>query len=142
MLKPVQSLSLIALVFITLIGCEKKDPSPVHIPEGYYSGHFIYSEDTVFDAFVFNADTFSEVASGGVMHQKFPCIVEGTYIIQDGEIEFSVLKYPEEGSNCDPDKFLTGSYDMKLSGDSLEFTKGEGSSKQCYKLKKVPESRL
>jgi hypothetical protein len=137
-LKPIQSFSLIAIVLIALFGCEKKDPTFEYIPDGYYSGHFIYSEDTVFDVIVFDADTFSEVPSGGVMHQKFPCLVEGTYVIQDGKIDFSILKYPEDGSNCDPEKLLTGSYDLKMSGESLEFIKGDGGNKQLYKLIKVP----
>jgi len=107
-LKPVRSVSIVAILFFTLIRCEKKDPTSEYIPEGYYSGIFIFSEDTIFDAFIFSADTFSEIPSGGVMHQKFPCLVEGTYVIQDGKIEFSILKYPEEGSSCDPDILLTG----------------------------------
>jgi hypothetical protein len=141
MLKPVQSYALVTMIFFALIGCEKKDPTPEYIPEGYYSGIFIFSEDTVFDAFIFNADTFCEVPSGGVMHQKFPCLVEGTYIIQEGIIEFSILKDPEEGSNCDPGILLTGSYDMILAGNKLEFMKGEGDVKQHYIIKKVTSSR-
>lgn len=141
MLKIVQAILFVAIVFFTLMGCEKKDLVPEYIPEGYYSGIFIFSEDTVFDAFVFNADTFCEVPSGGAMYQKFPCLVEGTYKIQEGVVEFSILKYPEEGINCDPEILLSGSYDMILSGDNLEFMKGEGDSKQHYKMKKVTSSR-
>ena len=141
MLKSVQSILFVAIVFFTLLGCEKKDPDPEYIPEGYYSGIFIFSEDTVFDAFVFNADTFCEVPSGGAMYQKFPCLVEGTYKIQEGVVEFSILKYPEQSIYCDPDILLSGSYDMILSGDDLEFIKGEGDSKQHYKMKKVTPGR-
>ena len=63
---------------LTLFACDKKEPSPDNIPEGYYSGIFIYSGDTLFDAIIFKADTFMEVPSGGALHQKFPCLVEGT----------------------------------------------------------------
>ena len=126
---------------LTLIACDKKDTSPNYIPEGYYSEIFIYSEDTVFDAFIFKADTFMEVPSGGVLHQKFPCIVEGTYEILDGIVEFSIHKYPQEGSDCDSDILLSGAYEMMLEGDNLEFVKGEGVSKQHYKMKKVQSSR-
>ena len=141
MLKPVQSFALVTIVFFALFGCEKKNDTPEYIPEGYYSGIFIFSEDTVFDAFIFHEDTFSEVPSGGVMHQKFPCIVEGTYVIQEGIIEFSILKHPEESSNCDPGILMSGSYEMILAGDKLEFMKGEGDCKQHYIVKKVTSSR-
>ena len=137
----IQSFLFVAIVSFILMGCEKKDFVPEYIPEGYYEGMFIFSEDTVFDACIFNADTFCEVPSGGVMYQKFPCLVEGTYKIREGLIEFSILKYPAEGIICDPEILLSGSYEMILSGNKLEFMKVEGDSKQQYKMQKVSSSR-
>jgi hypothetical protein len=133
---------LVLMMFI-IAGCIKDNNNPTYIPDGYYSGSFIFNGDTVFDAIVFETDSFCEVPSGGVIHQKFPCLVGGVYSIQEKDIEFSILKYPviSDTSTCDSDIFLSGVYEMVITGDRLEFWKGDETQYQKYKLEKIESSR-
>jgi hypothetical protein len=134
----------LSIVAIFLISCEKDDYNKsVLIPDGFYSGSFIYSGDTLWEAIIFNADTFKEAPSGGLQmgEQKFPCIVEGLYSIKNENINFNVYKYPPFDKYpppyelCDSDIYLCGDYKLKISGEEISFWKGEGVLRQTYKLK-------
>ncbi len=139
--KPVQLASLFAMLFLALWGCEREASEPKCIPEGYYSGCFIYAGDTLFNAVSFHPDrSFSEQASGGAMYQKFPCLVEGSYVIENDYIAFRVEKYPDEEVSCSTELLLMGTFHLHMSGDTLDLTKGDAGSFQRYRLVRVSET--
>ena len=131
---------LIIITIVLLIGCNKEDINvELIIPDGYYEGNYAYSGDTIWEAIFFKADTFKEVPSGGLLMdlQKFPCIVEGLYNIQNKNINFDVLKYPVTLSDtfCDSNIFLSGDYSIIISNKEITFWKGEGNSRHTYNVK-------
>ena len=131
---------LIIITIVLLIGCNKEDINvELIIPDGYYEGNYAYSGDTIWEAIFFKADTFKEVPSGGLQMdlQKFPCIVEGLYNIQNKNINFDVLKYPVTLSDtfCDSNIFLSGDYSIIIFNKEITFWKGEGNSRHTYNVK-------
>ena len=137
---------LIIITIVLLIGCNKEDINvELIIPDGLYEGYYAYSGDTIWEAIIFKADTFKEVPSGGLQMglQKFPCIVEGLYNIQNKNINFNVLEYPVTipDTSCDSNIFLSGDYSIIISNKEITFWKGEGISRHTYKLKLQLASR-
>ena len=131
---------LLIITIVLLIGCNKEDiNAELIIPDGYYEGTYAYSGDTIWEAIYFKADTFKEVPSGGLQMdlQKFPCLVEGLYNIQNKNINFNVLEYPVTipDTLCDSNIFLSGDYSIIISNKEITFWKGEGISKHTYNLK-------
>ena len=129
---------LIIITIVLLIGCNKEDINvELIIPDGLYEGNYTYSGDTIWEAIFFKADTFKEVPSGGLQMglQKYPCIVEGLYNIQNKNINFDVLEYPVTNTLCDSNIFLSGDYSITISNKEITFWKGEGISKHTYNLK-------
>lgn len=132
------------LTTVILISCGKEDfNNKILIRDGYYTGYFAYSGDTIWEAISFKEDTFKEVPSGGLPMdmQKFPCIVEGLYNIKNGNINFNVYKYPSFDKYpppyelCDSDIYLCGDYTIEISKEEFFFWKGGGNFIQTYKLK-------
>ena len=129
---------IIIITIVLLFGCNKEDiNAEIIIPDGYYTGYYAYSGDTIWEAIIFKADTFKEVPSGGLQVglQKYPCIVEGLYYIQNENINFNVLKYPAPNTLCDSNMFLSGDYSIIISNEEIIFWKGEGISRSTYNLK-------
>jgi hypothetical protein len=123
--------------------CHKDENDNITITEGYYEGFFANSNDTIWEAISFKTDSFIEQPSGGLPlgAQKFPCIVKGTFKINQSEINFDLSEYPRIELQCDSDIILSGTYDFQIASDSMIFWKGEGIEKQIYKLKNITASR-
>ena len=92
------------LIFILLLtafsGCEKQDTVS---SDGYYQGSLVYQGQPFFSAISFNGNSYSEVASGGALIQKFPCITKGTYKIKQNTISFAptvFLQYLIASAGC------------------------------------------
>jgi hypothetical protein len=133
----------LTIIIITLlVSCKKEDlNNDSIITDGYYSGYFSYSDDTIWEGIVFHADTFIEVASGGVYKQKFPCIVVGLYDINNQKVNFNIYKYPAHVALCDSDIFLSGEYTIEISYERISFWKVVDGLKQTYSLKLINASR-
>jgi len=50
---------------------------------------------------------------------------------------FDVRSYPPSSAVCNPDILLTGKYFVSVSGELLNFLKGEGNIRQTYILNHV-----
>jgi hypothetical protein len=61
----------IALFLISLAGCsDNNTESGIRLKNGYYDGYFLYDTLYLWESFRVKADTFVELASGGVRYQK------------------------------------------------------------------------
>lgn len=61
----------IALFLISLAGCsDDNTDSGIRLKNGYYDGYFLYNTLYLWGSFRVKADTFVELASGGVRYQK------------------------------------------------------------------------
>lgn len=134
-------IKIVLFVVIFTAGCNKDDcdPENITITEGYYEGFFATSNDTIWEAISFKANSFIEQPSGGLQlgSQKFPCIVQGSYKITDKEISFDVFEYTDIDFQCDSNIILSGTYALERVNDSIVFHKGEGNKKQSYNLKLI-----
>jgi len=120
-------------------GCEKMDTVST---DGYYSGSLVYQRQPLFAAISFNGNNYAEVASGGALNQKFPCITKGTYKIKHNTISFSPTELPvvpdytcaimftEVKFDC----LLSGEYTLIQSGNTIKFQRGTGNGLQVYNL--------
>jgi hypothetical protein len=134
----VKVLTTTALILLT---CCKKDEiiNEGDTLKGLYEGYFAFRGDTIWEQLYIKADTFMEVPSGGLEQelQKWPCITEGRFQINDDTILFDVLRYPPSSAVCDQDILLSGKYLVSVSGELLNFRKGEGNLRQTYNLHHV-----
>jgi hypothetical protein len=131
---------LIAIVIILLTCCKKDEiMNEVITLKGLYEGYFAFRGDTIWEQLYFKADTFMELPSGGLQQdlQKWPCIVEGVFEINNDTIRFDVRKYPPSSAVCDQNILLSGKFYVSVSGELLNFRKGEGDIKQTYNLNHV-----
>jgi hypothetical protein len=126
-----------ASLFIFL-SCEKLDTVST---DGYYQGSLVYQEQPLFSAISFHGNNYAEVASGGALNQKFPCITEGTYKIKHNTISFSPSVFPViPDCQCGMftsvtfDCLLNGDYHLIKSGNNIKFQRGEGNDLQVYNL--------
>jgi hypothetical protein len=125
---------ILTLSFLFVISSCKKDES--FTSDGYYSGSFSYKGQVLFDALSITGNQFKEVASGGAMNQKFPCITEGKYEINGNTITFSSSK----SSNCTCiECLLDGKYTLVKSGNNLIFEREIGGELQQYNLTQIKE---
>ena len=119
------------LLFYCLIiisGCKEQDDLIAH---GYYQGSFDDQGKKLFDAISFDRDHYTEVPSGGVMNQKFPCISKGTFSIRKNAITFR----PVNKDDCPyPEYFLSGDYSLTQTGTTIVFQRGTGNNCQAYNL--------
>lgn len=134
----IKCLIIIALIILTCCNKEKIT-NEVPILEGLYEGYFAFRGDTIWEQLYFKADTFIECASGGLQPelQKWPCITEGIFEIKEDSIHFDVHTYPPSSAVCNPEILLTGKYFLSVSGELLNFRKGEGELRQTYNLNHV-----
>jgi hypothetical protein len=122
-----------------LSGCEKLDTVST---DGYYSGSLVYQGQPLFAAISFNGNNYAEVASGGALNQKFPCITKGTYKIKHNTISFSPSEMPVVlDCSCAImfttvkfDCLLSGEYTFIQSGKTIKFQRGTGNDLQVYNL--------
>ena len=122
-----------------LSGCEKPDTVST---DGYYSGSLVYQGQPLFAAISFKGNNYAEVASGGALNQKFPCITKGTYKIKHNTISFSpnvmpvvldctcAIMFTEDKFDC----LLSGEYTLIQSGKTIRFQRGTGNDLQVYTL--------
>ena len=130
-------ISFTSLLF--LLGCEKLDTVSI---DGYYSGSLVYQGQPLFAAISFNGNNYAEVASGGALNQKFPCITKGTYKIKHNIISFSPTEMPVVlDCSCAImfttvkfDCLLSGEYTLIQSGKTIKFQRGTGNDLQVYNL--------
>ena len=118
--------------------CEKLDTFST---DGYYSGSFSNQGQRTFTAIVIDGSNYSEVPSGGVYNQKFPCVTKGTYKIKNNTISFNASVLPVvPDCQCGVltgvsfDCLLNGDYTLVLSGEKIVFQRGTGNDLQVYDL--------
>ena len=125
------------------ISCNKeKDDIVIKLKNGYYSGSFSYDNNQLWESFLIQNDSFVELASGGVLYQKFPeiCLKKGTYEIIDDSIYFINIQVAEPPNanieDYDKDYLLMGSYFLEeYSDSSVMFSRTARNGIQEYDLK-------
>jgi hypothetical protein len=130
-------LMIITLIFI-FSDCKKQDTFST---DGYYSGSFSNQGQSTFTAIVIAGSNYSEVPSGGVYNQKFPCVTKGTYKIKNNIIYFNATVLPVvpdcqcgELTGVKFDCLLNGDYTLVQSGEKIVFQRGTGNDLQVYNL--------
>jgi hypothetical protein len=123
---------------VTLVSCKKIDTFSA---DGYYSGSFSNQGKSTWTAIVIAGSNYSEVPSGGVYDQKFPCVTKGTYKIKNNIISFSATVLPAvPDCQCGMqtgikfDCLLCGDYTLVQSGENIVFQRGTGNDLQIYDL--------
>lgn len=135
------------LLLIGFIRCEKENDDVVcKLENGSYMGSFSYDNNYLWEAFIIRNDSFIELASGGVMFQKFPeyCLTEGTFEIIDDSIFFKNINVaqPPKGNVDDYEKdyLLMGNYYIEESSNStIVFSRMAKNGRQKYDLKQYFE---
>ncbi len=137
------------LIFILLLiafsGCEKQETVST---DGYYQGSLVYQGQPFFSAISFNGNNYSEVASGGALIQKYPCITKGTYKIKHNTISFAPTVLPVI-PDCQCGMFTSVKFDCQLDGDytlihsgkNIKFQRGTGNLLQVYSLTLIEPDR-
>jgi hypothetical protein len=122
---------------IMLFSCKKDTFSS----DGYYSGSFSSQEQRTFTAIVIDGSNYSEVPSGGVYNQKYPCVTKGKYRINNNTISFYATVLPVvpdcqcgELTGVKFDCLLIGDYTLVQSGEKIIFQRGTGNDLQVYDL--------
>jgi len=136
------------ILLIALISCNKENEGvALKLKNGSYMGAFKYDNTHLWESFVIRKDSFIELASGGVMFQKFPkyCLTEGTYKIIDDSIYFINIKaaQPPNGNiaNYEKEYLLVGSYYIEEHSDStIVFSRVAKNGSQKYDLKLYQET--
>jgi hypothetical protein len=129
-------ITLISFSFFS--GCEKSNTVST---DGYYQGSLIYQGQPLFAAISFHGNNYEEVASGGALIQKFPCITKGIYKIKHNTISFAPTVLPViPDCQCGMftsvtfDCLLNGDYKLIKSGKNIIFQRGTGNDLQVYNL--------
>jgi hypothetical protein len=131
---------LMTLISLSIFSsCEKLDTVST---DGYYSGSLVYQGQPLFAAISFHGSNYEEVASGGALNQKFPCLTKGTYIIKHNIISFSPkvmpivpdCTYAVMFADIKFDCLLSGNYILIQSGYNIKFQRGTGNDLQVYNL--------
>lgn len=140
------------LGLILLIGCiscnKENEDVAFKLKNGYYMGSFSYDNNLLWESFIIRKDSFVELASGGVLFQKFPvyCLTEGTYDIIDDSIYFENIQVvqPPNGNIADYEKeyLLMGSYFIEeYSDSSIVFLRISKNGRQKYDLNLYYETK-
>ena len=119
--------------------CEKLDTVST---DGYYQGSLVYQGQPLFAAISFHGSNYAEVASGGALNQKFPCVTKGTYKIRHNKISFSPTVMPiVPDCTCAVmftvikfDCILSGDYLLIQTGNNIKFQRGSGNDLQVYNM--------
>jgi hypothetical protein len=130
-------------LLIVITSCNKENEGSAYkLKEGYYMGSFSYDNSHLWESFIIKKDSFIELASGGVMFQKFPeyCLTEGTYEIIDNMIHFKSIKVaqPPNGNidNYENEFLLMGSFNIEENSDtSIVFSRITNNGRVKYDLK-------
>ena len=130
-------------LLIGILSCEKENNGVVYkLKDGSYMGSFSYDNNLLWESFIIKKDSFIELASGGVMNQKYPayCLTEGIYKIIEDSIYFKriAIAQPPNGiiTDCKNEYLLMGSYYIEeRSNASILFSRVAKNVKQIYKLK-------
>jgi hypothetical protein len=139
----------IILLILTLIfifsDCKKQDTFST---DGYYSGSFSNQRQQTFTAIVIDGSNYSEVPSGGVINQKFPCTTKGTYKIKNSTISFNATVLPAvpdcqcgELTGVKFDCLLSGDYTLVQSGKNMLFQRENENDLQIYNLTLIEPNR-
>lgn len=131
------------ILLIGNLSCDKeKNDIVFKLKNGLYMGSFSYDNNHLWESFIIQNDSFVELASGGVLFQKFPelCLTKGTYEIINDSIYFINVQVaqPPNGNIEDYDKeyLLMGSYYLEEYSDStVVFSRIAKKSMQEYDLK-------
>lgn len=137
---------ILAIGFMTLNGlmsCEHDEGmTQKPLNDGYYSGSFTYDTLVLWESISINNGNYNELASGGVLYQKFPvyCLTKGSCRIIDNKIFFENIQVaqPPNGDITDYNEnyLLMGSYNVENCSDtSLTFWRTINEKKQTYDLK-------
>ena len=137
------------ILLIGFISCDKENEDVAFkLKNGYYMGLFSYDNNNLWESFVIQKDSFVELASGGVLFQKFPeyCLTKGTYEIIDDSIYFENIQVaqPPNGNIVDYEKeyLLMGSYIIEeYSDSSIVFSRITKNGSQKYDLKLYNETK-
>jgi len=137
------------ILLIGFIGCDKENEDVAfNLKNGLYMGLFSYDNNNLWESFVIQKDSFAELASGGVLFQKFPeyCLTKGTYEIIDDSIYFENIQaaQPPNGNIVDYEKeyLLMGSYIIEeYSDSSIIFSRITKDGSQKYDLKLYNETK-
>lgn len=137
------------VLLAAIISCDKENEDiALKLKNGSYMGSFTYDNNHLWESFIIRKDSFVELASGGVMFQKFPkyCLTEGTYKIIDDSIYFINIKaaQPPNGNIADYEKeyLLLGSYYIEEHSDSsIVFSRVAKNGSQKYDLKLYYETK-
>ncbi len=131
------------ILVIGYISCDKENLGVAFkLKNGSYMGSFKYDNNQLWESFLIRQDSFIELASGGVMFQKFPkyCLTEGTYEIIDDSIYFNNIEVaqPPNGNIANYEKkyLLMGAYFVENYTDSsIVFWRIINNMRQEYDLK-------
>ena len=137
------------ILLIGFISCDKENEDVAFkLKNGLYMGLFSYDNNNLWESFVIQEDSFAELASGGVLVQKFPeyCLTKGTYEIIDDSIYFENIQaaQPPNGDIVDYEKeyLLMGSYIIEeYSDSSIIFSRITKDGSQKYDLKLYHETK-
>lgn len=131
------------------ISCDKENENVAfNLKNGSYMGSFSYNDNNLWESFIIQKDSFIELASGGVLFQKFPayCLTKGTYEIIDDSIYFKNIQaaQPPNGNITDYEKeyLLMGSYFIEeYSDSSIVFSRIEKNGSISYDLNLYYETK-
>ena len=137
------------ILLIGCISCDKENEDVTFkLKNGSYMGSFNYDNNNLWESFIIQKDSFVELASGGVLFQKFPvyCLTKGTYEIIDDSIYFKNIQVaqPPNGNIDDYQKeyLLMGSYFIEeYSDSSIVFSRIAINGIQMYDLNLYYETK-
>lgn len=136
---------LILFILLAAFACEKENitnTTAKKLTKGNYSGTFCrddgYNEPVVASV---NLSFSEDQWSGSGEFPKYPALCHGTYSIDGDNIVFT--NECAWTAEFDWSLILSGNYGLKISGDSIEFSRLNGfdnfASVDRYKLKKVED---
>ena len=134
------------LTILIIVACDKNNEVKNYkITDGCYMGKFVYKGENYWCGICFEANKYEEFPSGGVIHYQkaMSCLTVGRDSIINDNLYFKLdsLKFPDWNETCDPEMILPGNYRIvdSFNNDSIIFTKGLGSTKITYYLKKASD---
>lgn len=134
-------------LLIGILSCDKENDGVAYkLKDGSYMGSFSYDNKHLWESFIIKNDSFTELASGGVMYQKYPahCLTEGIYEITDDSIHFKniTIAQPPNGKIADYENeyLLMGSFYIEEKSDTtIVFSRVAKNGRQIYNLKLLVE---
>ena len=112
-------ISVISILFLTIIGCESKNNGPDRIPDGVYIGTFQRQQafgggEVAHVTITLSSNTWT----GQSDIIKYPALCHGTYKLDKQKIVFT--NECAWTAEFDASLILGGAYDFKLNGTHLE----------------------